>query len=64
MTTVICEHDGVKFKAARADAKFCSDRCRRAAARAAGADPDTGEIKSPPAKNPLSSKFTPIHSNV
>lgn len=40
----ICEYDNVKFETKRADARFCSDKCRKAAARAAGADPATGEV--------------------
>lgn len=45
----ICEIDGKKFEAKRADARFCSPKCRIKAARLAGADPNTGEIIEPKA---------------
>jgi len=40
-----CVVDGVEFEAKRADAKFCSPKCRQIAARNAGVNPDTGEYK-------------------
>jgi len=40
----ICEWDQKEFKAKRDDARFCSPKCRVAAARQVGADPETGEI--------------------
>jgi recombination protein RecA len=40
----LCEWDQVEFEAKRNTARFCSDKCRIAAARQVGADPDTGEI--------------------
>lgn len=39
----VCEVDQVEFEG-RSDAKFCSPKCRKAAARAAGIEPSTGEI--------------------
>lgn len=39
-----CTFCGNEFESKRADARFCSARCRVAAARIAGADPNTGEI--------------------
>lgn len=39
----ICEVDQVKFEG-RVDARFCSAKCRKTAARAIGVDPKTGEI--------------------
>lgn len=39
----ICDNDQVEFEG-RADARFCSPKCRMAAARKAGADPKTGEV--------------------
>lgn len=42
----ICEFDQVEFESKRADARFCSAKCRVNAARAAGADPKTGEVLS------------------
>ena len=41
----ICEVDQTEFEG-RADARFCSPKCRKAAARAAGVEPNTGEILS------------------
>lgn len=41
---VICDWDQVEFEAKRNTARFCSDKCRIAAARQAGANPETGEI--------------------
>lgn len=48
MTTKICPIDGTKFTPKRADATYCSPKCRKAAARAAGVDADTGEVLSVP----------------
>lgn len=39
-----CLFDGVEFEATRDTARFCSAKCRVAAARASGADPTTGEV--------------------
>ncbi len=44
---MICVQDGTEFEAKRADAKFCSPKCRVAYARKNGIDTDTGEIKEP-----------------
>jgi RecA/RadA recombinase len=44
MTTKICPIDGTKFTPKRATGVYCSDKCRKTAARAAGADPVTGEV--------------------
>lgn len=41
---IICEWDGTEFESKRNDARFCSPKCRVAAARQVGADPETGEI--------------------
>jgi recombination protein RecA len=43
-----CEQCGGPNKSKRADSKFCSPKCRTAAARAAGADPETGEVLAGP----------------
>jgi RecA/RadA recombinase len=40
----ICEWDQKSFQSKREDARFCSPKCRVAAARQVGADPETGEI--------------------
>lgn len=40
----ICENCGEPFEAVRASARYHNDACRKAAARAAGADPETGEV--------------------
>jgi RecA/RadA recombinase len=42
-----CIVDGVEFDAKRADAKYCSDTCRKKAARITIADPDIGEVLKP-----------------
>jgi len=39
-----CLNDGVKFVPARATAKFCSDKCRKAYARKNNIDESTGEM--------------------
>lgn len=43
----ICEVDQTPFEG-RADARFCSPKCRKAAARKAGVNPDTGEVLANP----------------
>lgn len=42
----VCDYDQVEFESKRADARFCPapKKCRQYAARAAGVDPETGEI--------------------
>lgn len=39
-----CSHCGNEFEPKRSTAKFCSSKCRVDAARAVGADPETGEV--------------------
>lgn len=40
----LCVVDNVEYEAKRADAKYCSDKCRKTDARNLNADPDTGEV--------------------
>lgn len=49
----ICDFDQVPFEAARKSAKFCSDKCRIAAARRDGVDPETGEVLPKRFENPF-----------
>lgn len=56
MSEINCTVCGNKFEAKRADAKFCSDACRKKAARNAGVNPDTGEILSTSATSELTDK--------
>lgn len=44
----LCVIDQVEFDAKRADAKYCSDACRKKDARNKGVDPNTGEILEKP----------------
>lgn len=43
-----CENCSKKFAAKRASARFCSSKCRVAAARKAGVEPTTGEVMEAP----------------
>jgi len=43
----VCLNDQVKFEAKRADAKFCSPKCRKAYARKNNIDEATGEVLDP-----------------
>jgi recombination protein RecA len=48
-----CETCDADFEAKRASAKYCSPTCRKAAARKAGVDIETGEVLKPSNSTPL-----------
>lgn len=48
MSQKLCENCNEPFEAKRESARYCSATCRKAAARKAGADPETGEVITHP----------------
>jgi len=52
-----CQQCGKEFEAKRADAQFCSDKCRKALSRTDKSDKDVGQIISDTTPEIKSDKF-------